>query len=193
MKQDDGSNKTREYNEYSPRLVEAERCYREALHIRSQTLGDPHPDTIVSMHNLAELLLVLGKQQEATELQEKIIQLVEHPNTATSSSSSSSSSSTKIPEAPHNNNTIPPPMVSVTKSSTHSSSQTGPATTASGLGSGSGKGVSHESTTAVITSSDTNPPQPTSTEREHTHTRRKIEKNVMPPQVTYATRPKKKQ
>ena len=169
MKQNEGTDKSHEYNEYSPRLVEAEKCYREALSIRSQTLGDPHPDTIVSMHNLAELLLVMGKQQEATELQEKIIQLVEHPNTASSSSSSSSSSTTKTPVPPHSNHNDPLPMVSVTKTSTATATET------VGLGPEPGleKGVSTETT----------PP----------HTRRKPEKNVLPPQVTYATRPKKKQ
>ena len=171
MKQNEGTDKTHEYNEYNPRLVDAEKCYREALSIRSQTLGDPHPDTIVSMHNLAELLLVMGKQQEATELQEKIIQLVEHPNTA--SSSSSSSSTTKTPVPPHSNNNDPLPMVSVTKSNTTTATET------AGLGPGLGPGQA----LAKGVSTETAPP----------HTRRKPEKNVLPPQVTYATRPKKKQ
>jgi len=39
------------------RRREARRLYEEALHARSATLGDAHPDTNVSMHNLAELLL----------------------------------------------------------------------------------------------------------------------------------------
>ena len=39
------------------RRAEARRLYEEALNIRSSTLGDAHPDTIVSMVNLAELLM----------------------------------------------------------------------------------------------------------------------------------------
>lgn len=58
---------------------EARAYYIEALHIRSSTVGDAHPDTIVSKHNLAELLLQMGPESEAEahSLQEEILNVVE--------------------------------------------------------------------------------------------------------------------
>jgi hypothetical protein len=44
------------------RYPEAEASYSEALMIRSSSLGDLHPDTIVSMHNLAELHIAQGEE-----------------------------------------------------------------------------------------------------------------------------------
>ena len=135
------------------------------------------------MHNLAELLLVMGKQKEATDLQEKIIQLVEHPTTATSTTTTTAA-------APRSNSTTTPPMVAVATANIHS--KTAPTATASdttGLGpDGSDKGVSNETIATVTTEREHILTQPSSSP-----TRRKIEKNVLPPQVTYTTRPKKKQ
>jgi tetratricopeptide (TPR) repeat protein len=62
----------------SGRYTDARTAYEEALHIRSSTLGDVHPDTIVSMHNLAECLLSLGLESESVAMQEKILQTLGH-------------------------------------------------------------------------------------------------------------------
>ena len=59
------------------RLSEARSYYAEALQIRSSTIGDAHPDTIVSKHNMAELLLELGGESEARVLQEEILGVTE--------------------------------------------------------------------------------------------------------------------
>ena len=56
------------------RFDEAQKVYESALDVRSATLGDTHPDTIVSMHNLAECLLSMGQEVESIALQEKILQ-----------------------------------------------------------------------------------------------------------------------
>ena len=58
------------------RHMEAKAFYTEALRARSSTLGDAHPDTIVSMHNLAELLLEAGAGAEAEALQRQILEVV---------------------------------------------------------------------------------------------------------------------
>ena len=58
------------------RIYTAKEYYEEALRIRSYTLGNQHPDTIVSMNNLAELHLALGQEKEARDLQEKILELM---------------------------------------------------------------------------------------------------------------------
>ena len=60
----------------SKRMSTAKEYYQEALRIRSYTLGNQHPDTIVSMNNLAELHIAMGQEKEALELQEKILELV---------------------------------------------------------------------------------------------------------------------
>ena len=80
------------------RLIEARAYYTEALHIRSSTVGDAHPDTIISKHNLAELLLQLGPEAaaEAHSLQEEILGVVEKigsTRTATTSAAASGSAS----------------------------------------------------------------------------------------------------
>lgn len=43
----------------------------------SKILGESHPDTIVSLHNLAECLHAMGRSEEAVAVQEKIVSLVE--------------------------------------------------------------------------------------------------------------------
>ena len=67
-------------------------AYQEALDIRSKTLGDAHPDSIVSMHNLAELYLAMGEEKKSEELQQGILDILDK-NPATSSASGASSSS----------------------------------------------------------------------------------------------------
>jgi tetratricopeptide (TPR) repeat protein len=57
-------------------MQDAEESYREALDIRSKILGENHPETIVTMHNLAECYLALNKVDEATKIQEEILKIV---------------------------------------------------------------------------------------------------------------------
>jgi tetratricopeptide (TPR) repeat protein len=49
--------------------------YKQALNIRSRTLGENHPDTIVTMHNIAEMHLARGETEEAAAIQKEIIEL----------------------------------------------------------------------------------------------------------------------
>ena len=56
------------------RYEEAQTHYMEALSIRKAFLGEKHPDTVVSKHNLAELFMAMGKQKEAMELQDEIME-----------------------------------------------------------------------------------------------------------------------
>jgi hypothetical protein len=65
------------------RYADAKLAYSEALDVRSKTLGDAHPDTIVSMHNLAELLLAMGDAGEGTRLQEEILAIMEKSRSLT--------------------------------------------------------------------------------------------------------------
>ncbi|CAE7273498.1 klc-2 [Symbiodinium natans] len=50
------------------RLEEAEPLYREALEARRSKLGDQHPDTLISINNLAALLEARGRLEEAEPL-----------------------------------------------------------------------------------------------------------------------------
>jgi len=50
------------------KLDEAEPLLREALRARRETLGDRHPDTLVSINNLGSLLKAQGKLDEAEPL-----------------------------------------------------------------------------------------------------------------------------
>ena len=43
------------------------------MDIRTAILGNKHPDTIVTMHNIAELYIVMEKVEEATAIQHKIL------------------------------------------------------------------------------------------------------------------------
>lgn len=87
-------------------FASAKDSYERALLIRSTTMGEKHPETIVAMHNLAECLLASGKQQEANALQQKILDLTaaaaEVNEAAREESSSSPSSETRKtqPEKP---------------------------------------------------------------------------------------------
>lgn len=55
---------------------EASALYEEALQIRTVKLGAAHSETIVIMHNLAELLLAQGRDAEAATLQNKILDII---------------------------------------------------------------------------------------------------------------------
>jgi hypothetical protein len=50
------------------KLGEAEPLFREALEGSRRTLGDAHPQTLVSINNMAHLLLVRGELAEAEPL-----------------------------------------------------------------------------------------------------------------------------
>jgi tetratricopeptide (TPR) repeat protein len=47
----------------STRIHQAQHYYEEALKIRSYSLGSQHPDTVISMNNLAELYLSMGQEK----------------------------------------------------------------------------------------------------------------------------------
>jgi len=49
-------------------IDEATPLYREVIEMRRQTLGDRHPDTLTSIHNLGRLLTDQGRLDEAAEL-----------------------------------------------------------------------------------------------------------------------------
>ena len=54
----------------------ARNVYERALKIRSKTSGDSHPESIVTMHNLAECHLAAGNEEQANSIQQQIIKLV---------------------------------------------------------------------------------------------------------------------
>jgi tetratricopeptide (TPR) repeat protein len=56
---------------------EAKTHYDEALDIRKSLLGETHPHVIMSMNNIAELLIADGKDAEAAVIQQQIIDMVE--------------------------------------------------------------------------------------------------------------------
>jgi tetratricopeptide (TPR) repeat protein len=70
------------------RYEDALPIYKEALDIRSKTLGDKHPDTIVSMHNLAELLISSRNEAEASAIQENILEIMEKQSNSNKKSNS---------------------------------------------------------------------------------------------------------
>jgi len=60
-------------------FVEAKEYYGKSYHIRSKTLGEDHPETIIVMHNLAECLLASPDkedQQAGLHWQQQIMALV---------------------------------------------------------------------------------------------------------------------
>ncbi|KAH8588254.1 hypothetical protein B0O99DRAFT_693645 [Bisporella sp. PMI_857] len=69
----------------------------EVLEARKRTLGDEHPDTLLSMNNLASSYSDLGRMQEAVKLKEKVLKAGkrtfgdEHPKTLTSMNNLASS------------------------------------------------------------------------------------------------------
>jgi tetratricopeptide (TPR) repeat protein len=68
---------------------EAERCHESALEISRSELGDRHPDTALSMNNLAELYRSMGQYERALPLFESALEIRRselgdrHPSTAT--------------------------------------------------------------------------------------------------------------
>lgn len=71
-------------------LQDARELYEQALAARRRVLGDDHPKTLLSMHNLAETLKELGDLEGAHVLHDQALasrQRVlgdEHPDTRTS-------------------------------------------------------------------------------------------------------------
>jgi len=67
--------------------IEAEAIYRQTLQLKETVLGKDHPDTLVSMINVAESLRQQGKYAEAETLYRQTLQLQEtvlgkdHPDT----------------------------------------------------------------------------------------------------------------
>jgi tetratricopeptide (TPR) repeat protein len=59
------------------RYDEALDLYTEALEIRTEVLGEMHPDTIISKSNLAELYRKMGNEAAALELQREILATLE--------------------------------------------------------------------------------------------------------------------
>ena len=43
----------------------------------SEVLGDTHPDSIITRHNLAELFLAMGDETSAAEIQEHLLELLD--------------------------------------------------------------------------------------------------------------------
>lgn len=55
--------------------------YRQAITTRADCLGVPHEDTVVVMHNLAELYRAAGDTESAEQLQTAILSaLKDHPD-----------------------------------------------------------------------------------------------------------------
>lgn len=77
---------------------ESKLMYEEALDIRTSILGTKHPETIVSMHNLAELLITSGENEKASKLQHQILEVIDknddkiNSNTVNGNNSQSSNS-----------------------------------------------------------------------------------------------------
>jgi tetratricopeptide (TPR) repeat protein len=65
------------------KFSDASKAYTEALNIRSSTLGDAHPDSIVSMHNLAELYLAMNEQEKSEQMQQAILDILDKNPTPT--------------------------------------------------------------------------------------------------------------
>ena len=55
------------------KYVEAEKLLRQTLETMRRDLGERHPDTLVSIHNLAEVLAMAGMVPEAEALYEESV------------------------------------------------------------------------------------------------------------------------
>jgi len=68
-------------------LKDAEPLYRRALEARERTLGEEHPETLVSINNLAGCLQVMGLLKDAEPLYRRALEAsertlgAEHPHT----------------------------------------------------------------------------------------------------------------
>lgn len=55
------------------KYTQSEEQYRAALVLRDAILGPGHNDTIATRHNLAELLVIMGRDDEATTIRKEIM------------------------------------------------------------------------------------------------------------------------
>ncbi|KAI1506280.1 hypothetical protein F5X99DRAFT_129304 [Biscogniauxia marginata] len=68
----------------------AEQMHRQTLELRERVLGKEHPNTLISINNLAKVLRSQGKYEEAEQMHRQTLELRErvlgreHPNTLTS-------------------------------------------------------------------------------------------------------------
>jgi tetratricopeptide (TPR) repeat protein len=78
------------YAEDIGEYAEAERMYTSVIRVEREMLGAEHPDTLISMNNLASTYWSQGRWKEAEELEVQVIETrkrvlgPEHPNTLTS-------------------------------------------------------------------------------------------------------------
>jgi tetratricopeptide (TPR) repeat protein len=56
----------------------AQEAYREALQLRVAQLGEAHPDSLTSLHNLAECVRAAGDEEGAQTLQRSILRIMGH-------------------------------------------------------------------------------------------------------------------
>ncbi len=56
-------------------MEEAEKLEKETLKLRTKVLGEYHPDTLISMGNLALIYKNLGQLEEAEVLEKKTLKL----------------------------------------------------------------------------------------------------------------------
>ena len=72
------------------KAIDSERLLVRSLEKRRRILGAEHPDTLMSMNNLASTYWAQGKTAEAAALQEEVLEKrkrilgAEHPHTLTS-------------------------------------------------------------------------------------------------------------
>ncbi len=72
------------------KLSQAEPLYQRVLRINEQVLGPAHPNTALSLNNLAELYKYQGKYEQAEPLYQRALRINEqalgpaHPNYSTS-------------------------------------------------------------------------------------------------------------
>lgn len=64
-----------EMNDIQDLMSESKQLYESALYVRSNLLGESHPDTVATMHSLAELLESKGDKKEADAMREDIMKL----------------------------------------------------------------------------------------------------------------------
>lgn len=64
----------------SGKMERSKDAYERALNVRSELLGEDHPESMVTRHNLAELYLAWNKPEHAQELLNKNIALMERRN-----------------------------------------------------------------------------------------------------------------
>jgi tetratricopeptide (TPR) repeat protein len=57
-------------------------AYERALSIAEELMGEDHPESMVTRHNLGELHLAMGKKQTAMEYLQKNVDLMEKKNQA---------------------------------------------------------------------------------------------------------------